>query len=194
MSKLIVEPTTLAQWHGLLKDAEAYCDTQLDEDMESYLAFTLMRYTENTELASRAIALDYLLSAEMHGQARQKQLREVGDHCLILAGLFPKRAEHRMVRVSYYVNLGRSSYNHLGHQFKNATAALYQRLAEHFVPMMDILHTIRRFAGTPAMQPLQAFELWSDTGSRAAYQQLINEHNGLPLAENQITGKKNLRH
>jgi len=177
---LILEPTATAQWHHLLRQAEDKYGHHLDETMESYLVFALMRFMQDQSLASTAIALDYLGTKELSASLRDAQLRDIGDQCLILTGLFPKRAERRLVRVGYYVDIGRSAYSHLSSTIQHAGAELYEQLAEAFVLLMDILQTIREFT-EPALNPLQAQELWSDTGSRVAFNQLAVD--GFPLHE-----------
>lgn len=171
MSDLLLEPTASAQWQHLLKKAEQQCGCSLDDELESYLVFTLIRFTENPELASRALAPDFLRSAHLARPLREQQLRDVGDQCLLLAGLFPQRAERRLVRISYYVDMGRTAYDHLSQLLNQAIADLYRQLAQHFVLLRDVLHNIRR---EPQLQPLQALELWQDTGSRHA-RELFNQ-------------------
>jgi hypothetical protein len=111
---------------------------------------------------------------------RLNQLRDVGDQCLLLSGLFPKRAEKQLVKVSYYVNLGRSAYHHLSDGVHQASADLYRQLAETFVMLMDLLQTIREF-NSPVLQPIQTHELWCDTGSQRAFNQLSGH--SLPIHE-----------
>lgn len=183
---LILENTEIAQWHNLIRQAETEYGCQLDESMESYLAFTLMRFMKDQDLATQALALDYLQSHGLPRSMRLEQLRDVGDQCLLLSGLFPKRAEKRLVRVSYYVNLGRSAYHHLSEGMQQATAELYRQLAEAFVMLMDVLQVIRQF-NTPVLDPIQTLEQWSDTGSKRAYYNLSGD--ALPLHESLINSK-----
>jgi hypothetical protein len=183
---LILEKTEVAQWHSLIKEAEEQCGCNLDEAMESYLVFTLMRFMKDQDLASQAMALEYLRTHGLPKAMRIEQLRDIGDQCLLLSGLYPERAEKRLVRVSYYVNMGRSAYHHISDNVQKSVAELYRQLAEAFVTLMDLLHTIREFS-TPALQPIQCFELWSDTGSPRAYDQLTKD--ALPLHESLIDTK-----
>jgi len=169
--ELILEASNLAQWHRLVREAEKKSGCHLDEVMESYLVFTLMRFMKDQNLCSHAMAPGYLNLHNLPDAVRAEQLRNIGDQCLLLSGLFPKRAEKRMVRVSYYVDMGRSAYHHLSTNAQQATANLYKQLAEAFVLLMDLLQTIRRF-NSPALQPIQSYELWSDTGSAALFEQL----------------------
>lgn len=177
---LILEQTEVAQWHSLVKEAEQQCSCQLDESMESYLIFTLMRFMKDQNLASQAMAVEYLRSNGLPKSMRVEQLRDIGDQCLLLSGLYPQRAEKRLVRVSYYVNMGRSAYHHISDSVQKSVAELYRQLAEAFITLMDLLQAIRDF-NAPALQPIQSLELWSDTGSRAAYQRLSAQ--AVPLHE-----------
>lgn len=183
MTSLILENTEVAQWHSLIRDAEEQCSCHLDESMESYLVFTLMRFMKDQDLATQAVALNYLRSHGLPKSLRIEQLRDIGDQCLLLSGLYPERAEKRLVRVSYYVNMGRSAYHHLSDSVQQAVAELYRELAEAFVTLMDLLQTIRDFS-SPVLQPIQNLELWSDTGSSAAFRRLAES--ALPMHESLI--------
>jgi hypothetical protein len=180
---LILEQTEVAQWHSLIKEAEEQCSCHLDESMESYLIFTLMRFMKDQNLATQAMAVEYLRSHGLPKSMRVEQLRDIGDQCLLLSGLYPQRAEKRLVRVSYYVNLGRSAYHNISDNVQKSVAELYRQLAEAFVTLMDLLQTIREFS-SPALQPIQNLELWSDTGSRGAYGRLSD--GTVPLHESLI--------
>ena len=183
---LILEASTLAQWHALVREAEKESGCHLDEVMESYLVFTLMRFMKDQNLCTNAMAPDYLNLHNLSDSVRTEQLRNIGDQCLLLSGLFPKRAEKRLVRVSYYVDMGRSAYSHLSYTAQHATASLYKQLSEAFVLLMDLLQTIRRFS-SPVLQPIQSYELWSDTGSLVLHNQLAA--GSIPVHESMINFK-----
>ena len=181
MSQLILEPTSQAQWQTLIHEAQAACDRNLDETLESYLVFLLMRFADKPECTARIMAEDFLHSQQLQGAHREECLREVGDHCLLFSGLFPRIAERRLVRVSYFVNIGRSSYRQLSDVVGRQRAALYGQLSEAFIVLMDILHTMRELGGQSLLTPIQAMELWQETGSRRCLQQLGGGHNALPV-------------
>ena len=169
MPELVIHTSATAEWLSLVNEAESAADLRLDEEMQSYLVFLLMRFTEKPELATSILAVEYLQSMQTLGRVGQDQLRNVGDKCLLYSGLFPKRAERRRVKISYFVDLGRSAYQQLSEQMEHGAATLYNRLADTFVSLMDILQMMRAL-GSPANQldPLQAFELWQETGSQSA--------------------------
>ncbi len=181
MSKqLILDSSELSQWHRLVQEAEQDYGCQLDETIQSYLVFTLMRFAKNNQLNSKALALDYLTSHHLPNNLLHEQLRKIGDQCLLVSGLYPQSAEKRLVGVGYYVNLGRSAYHHISTVTQKGIAELYQQLAESFVLLMDLLQTIRQYSA-PALQPIAAMELWHQTGSRAAYKQISDS--GMPVHE-----------
>jgi len=187
MSRLILEPTSQAQWQTLVHEAQTACHRNLDETLESYLVFLLMRFADKPECTARIMAEDYLKSQHYQGAHREEHLREVGDHCLLFSGLFPRLAERRLVRISYFVNIGRSSYRQLSDVVGRQRAALYEHLSEAFIVLMDILHAMRELGGESLLTPIQAMELWQETGSRRCLQQLSDGRAVLPVSGNDET-------
>jgi hypothetical protein len=174
MSVIVTQPTSTALWHQLVTEAERHTQRHLAPETESYLVFMLMRFLGRPEIASSVVAMDYLEGLLLQGHSRDDKLRDVGDTCLLYSGMFPMRAKRRRVKVSYFVDLGRSAYLQLSDTLAISTAELFQQLSDDFIPMMDILHTIRELGNSTAIpDPLQAMELWNDTGSQAAYRSLL---------------------
>ncbi len=182
MKKIVVRASAMEEWVTLVNEAEAAAEHPLDDDMESYLVFLLIRFTDKPELASGVLALDYLRGMQLSGQMAQDQLRDVGDKCLLYSGLFPERATRRRVQASYFVDLGRGAYDQLGQRLKNSSATLYQRLATTFVSLMDVLHAMRELGQPSRLDALHAYELWRDTGSAQALKTLRRRTRATPLA------------
>ena len=181
MRRILDQPGNISQWQALVAEAEALSGVQLGEELESYLVFTLMRYLRRPEMAQRILALDFLEAFQRSHPQRNEALRDVGDQCLLFSGLFPRRAERRRVRVSYYVKLGRSAYQTLADSLSK-TADLFALLAEEFIAAMDTLQAIRVLGQqTTGLLPAQAFELWQDTASRQAYAELVRQTGGQPV-------------
>jgi hypothetical protein len=172
MAQLILEPTPQAQWQALVHEAQTACHHQLDETLESYLVFLLMRFADKPQCTTRIMAEEYLGSQLFQGEQRAERLRDVGDHCLLFSGLFPQLAERRLVRISYYVTLGRSSYQQLSAVLDRGWSSVYHHLSEAFIVLMDILHAMRELGGDSVLTPIQALDLWQDTGSRRCYRQV----------------------
>jgi hypothetical protein len=182
MAKLFVDRQATAQWHDLVKEAEAFNGVPLDEELESYLVFLLMRYTGKPDLAAKVMALDYLNGSQAMGSERRDKMRDVGDQCLLYSGLFPKRAEKRRVRVGYYVDLGRSAYQNVAEATQAAMAEMFSHLAESFVSLMDTLQAMRSMHNQESqLDPIHAFELWQDTGSQRARTVLAQSSAATPL-------------
>jgi hypothetical protein len=46
--------------------------------------------------------------------------------------------------------------------------------------LMDILHTMRELGGENVLTPIQAMDLWADTGSHRCFQQMCSDGAALP--------------
>lgn len=171
--KLVLGPTSTAQWQKLILEAEQACSVSLNEDTESYLVFLLMRFVEKPEMASSVLGLEFLQGAQDLSRARAEKLRDVGDKCLLYSGLFPGRAERRRVNISYFVKLGQAAYSTLS-DYSHPLAALYYELCCKFVMMMEVLQTTRELSedARTALTALQAYSLWEEVGSQHALENL----------------------
>lgn len=179
--KLTTDPSSEAQWHLLLSQAEALTGHVLDRDTEDYLVQSLIRVATRPELLSGLLALDRL-TQQPDGRARAAYLRDIGEQCLLFAGLFPQLAAQRMVRLSYFVSLGRTAYQQLQELLPDDTGMLYTRLAADFVPLIELLHTMRELGEEGAsLTPLYAFELWDDTGSDRALRYIRSVTSAIPV-------------
>lgn len=187
MEPLILKPTPTDQWHSLVNDAERELSITLSEELESYLVFLLMRFAKEPAILQSVLAVDFLRNLEYkheHDSLRDNNLRDVGDKCLLLTGLFPGRARGRRVRISYYVKLGQMAYNTVSELNPNlGNQDIYCHLCQHFVGLMDVLQAMRELHGDgkephphkESIDLLQAEELWSDTKSQHALK-ILREH------------------
>src|SRR3990167_5880445 len=163
---ILTHSTSTALWHSIVHDAEKSCAIALKEDIESYLVFLLMRYTTKPEFIKHVIALDFLENIQHTQKQHGLVLQEVGDTCLLFTGLYPKIAEKRLVKLSYFVNLGQAAYVRISKKSND----LYYSLGKQFVCLMDVLQSIRQYSKEyPDLLPLQAYEQWNDTGSQRAF-------------------------
>lgn len=171
----------MAQWLQLVRDAAHSTGRNLDDDLESYLVFLLMRFASEPAAVHDALGRRYLEAHAQPGSGRLEALREVGDRCLLLCGLYPEQARRRLVRVSYFVHIGRSCYGQLAERLKAGESALFAQLSGAYVNLMDLLQALRASGeGRPCLDPICAFELWSDTGSRYAYE-VLSAGGGVPF-------------
>jgi hypothetical protein len=130
-------------WQALVREAAGRTGRPLDESRESYLVFVLLRYQGDAWLLSHAQGLDWLHALDQVGSARTDALRDVGDRCLLVAGLFPGLAERRRVSVDYFIDIGRSAYLGVAGASRQAYAALYEQLARSYRELVGTLGAMR---------------------------------------------------
>lgn len=171
---LLTNENTHLLWQDTLRLAENRCSISLGHELEAYLISLLMRYTSNALLAKRVLAISFLEAQQQQVHHRAVSLQAVGDECLLYAGLFPQAANKRQVKISYYVDLGRSAYISISHNAND----LFETLAMDFVVLMDVLQSIGH---SSTLMPLEAYELWHDVGSQRAYQILQSYTKGSPI-------------
>lgn len=140
MEKLILHPTETSQWHALLNEAQANSQCFLDEPVESYLVFLLMRFSQSPHIANSVLALDFMKSTQHHGKVKRELLQDVGDKSLLFSGLYPGLAEKRQVSVDYFVDVGTSAYNSVAQM---DACELFANLAKNFGAMQLVLATIQ---------------------------------------------------
>lgn len=176
--QILHNSTSTALWHDIIHEAETQCDIKLKEELESYLVFLMIRYTSKSDIISKIVAADFLLGMGYQRTQRQQALQEVGDNCLIYSGLFPKMAEKRLVHISYFVKIGQSSYANISRN----RGDLYEKLANQFVSLMDVLQALRQYSSKyPDLLPLEAYELWSETGSQRSFNMLKKYTSSIPI-------------
>lgn len=157
---LLTNDNSLMLWQDTIKQAVGRCDIELQRDLEAYLIQLLIRYTNQPDIAKQVFAVRFLEGRQLF---QSHNMRAIGDQCLLLTGLFPRLAEKRLVKVSYFVHIGQEAYISLS----GTTNDLFDLLAHQFVILMDVLQSIRPHHD---LMPLEAYELWQDTGSLRAYQ------------------------
>lgn len=158
----------------MIKFAEDRCSVMLKEEIETYLVLLLNRYTNKPEMVKQILATTFLEALNRKDKERELSLQYVGDQCLLFAGLFPRRAEKRHVKVGYFVDLGRTAY----HSISTKTNDIYSSLAMQFVVLMDVLQSIRQY---PDLLPLEAYQQWDELGSQRALKILKEYSKAIPL-------------
>lgn len=142
-----LEPTEHAQWLALVAEAQTMSGYDFPDPLENYLVLTLDYFTrEHHRLTSSVIAVDLLEGVQLSGSAKSTLLRNVGDQCLLLAGLFPERALRKNVSLDYFINMGKQAYTLLAevNSAPHIDQELFSELSHNFVGLMDVLHTIRQ--------------------------------------------------
>lgn len=169
---LLTNDNALILWQDTVKHAEEICAVSLQQELESYLVSLLVHYSRKPEVAKQVFAATFLEAMHAHDN---HSLQQMGDQCLLFAGLFPRAAEKKLVKISYFVDLGRSAYTSIS----TKTNDLFGSLAFQFVVLMDVLQSIRP---QPNLLPLEAYEQWNEVGSQRALKILreYTKNNCLP--------------
>jgi hypothetical protein len=151
---LLLQGAQAELWQGLIREGAARSHVQLDEHEESYLGFVLIRHLRDAQFGARTMALDWLNACEEDGQVRADALRDVGDRCLLIVGLFPHLAEHRRVSPDYFVALGRDAYAGVADCTRAGYAALFAHLARAFRRLVAVLGHVRDDGGERTLERL----------------------------------------
>ncbi|WP_133499323.1 hypothetical protein [Cognatilysobacter terrigena] len=130
-------------WQALVHEAGERAGCALDESRESYLVFVLLRHQGDNHLLARTQALEWLHAQSLAGRAREESLRDVGDRCLLIAGLYPALAERRRVNVRYFIDMGRSAYQGVAEAGRSAYATLFAQLADTYGELVCTLRAVR---------------------------------------------------
>jgi hypothetical protein len=171
---LFTNTNPIVLWQEVVRQAQGRCEIKLSEDLEYYLISLLTRYMDRPEVAQQVFATSFLEAMQQQQRQRLESLRDVGDQCLLFTGLFPQAAKRKQVKLSYFVDLGRSAYSNISASAHD----LYWLLAYQFVAMMDVLQSIKKESD---LLPLDAYDQWDELGSKHAWQFLQTYSKGLPL-------------
>ncbi len=173
----IVTNTTSLPWYDLINQASAKCSIKLTDDLESYLVLLLVKFMQDPSVLSGAMAIDFLNSQNMYGQNRSNALRNVGDKCLLLTGLFPAYSRRKRVKLSYYIAMGQSAYRALADNYNNINRKLFIQLVDQFVDLVDVLQATRK-VDQNNVDLLLAAELCNETNSEYSKMILTTYTNG----------------
>lgn len=136
----------LSNWQSLVDEAIQQAGYRCDDSVQHYLVLTLDHFTKNNHLSSAVIALDFLLALNSVGRLGGGKMREVGDECLLLAGLFPERIARKHVSLEYFIGMGQQAYLILTtNAFKWVyDGELFSKLSKEFPNLIEVLQTMRK--------------------------------------------------
>ncbi|CAD2253414.1 hypothetical protein QSH46_008800 [Xanthomonas arboricola pv. juglandis] len=129
-------------WQALVREAGQRIAQPLDESREHYLVFVLLRLQRDAQLFSRTQALAWLHAQDQIGSLRADALRDIGDQCLLIAGLFPGIAQRRRLSVDYFIELGRGAYFEVA-DTRYSDAGLFAQLAATYRELVRTLAALR---------------------------------------------------
>lgn len=178
---MISNPSSEIEWRALLSRAEVLTGCALGEHLETYLLRLLVRVATSPHRLEGLLALDGL-TEQPEGKSRIEHLQDIGDQCLLYAGLFPETAEQRGVRLGYFVSLGRTAYQQLHELVPDDQCWLYGHLCAVFPSVIELLHAMSELSDDcGGLTPLHAFDLWSNTGSPRALRYILACTDGIPV-------------
>lgn len=145
------EPRIATLFLNVVKAGEKEVSLELGEELEGYLVFTLVRNMRRNDLFSMTIGAELIHATTIYkGKKKEDALNKVGDTSLVLAGFFPERARSLHVSSSYFCDVGGTAFASLAESLESrkcfALAKLYQRVAEKFPALADVLKAARKDA------------------------------------------------
>jgi hypothetical protein len=181
MQEIGIHLAEMAGWRALLTKAQFVAKLELHTVLEEYLVGMLFRTVGTPSPGQGSKTMECLHNVADQTSNDAKDLRTIGDHCLLFAGLFPEQAAGKNLPIAYFVEVGQAAYREFGQVVEDP---MFWMLAEHFVDTMDVLQTLREVENENiCIDPLDAYQLWHDTGSAHAWQILQRFTSALPGCE-----------
>lgn len=169
-----------AGWRALLTHAQHAADVVLPIEVEEHIVGLLYRYI-GEELSTAELENGMLNRFDRIANADTRRSDVVGDQCLLYAGLIPEHVIRKGMPVSYFVQLGQSSYAECGQ--RASEGLVYAALSREFVHAMDTLQTLRALqSGESSIDGFNAFHLWHDLGSQHSWRVLRSMSAALPAS------------
>jgi len=173
----------VAGWRALLTTAQHSVGSYLPAIVDDYVIRLLYQAVGQPAESLDAGAAAYVQRTLIKCQ-QVPNLATVGDQSLLFAGLFPEHAIREGIPLAYFVQLGINAYGEYAATAQDQTSrTIYSAMADCFITVLDALHTVRALAQKePVIDPLNAYQLWQQTGSAHAWQVLRRLTRSLPGA------------
>ncbi len=148
ISKFEPRPSALSEWHHIIQLAQQHAGYELDEGLEHYLMLTLDSFTTKTELGSSIIAIDFMQYQNVESSFDLHCLRNTGDQCLILSGLFAENIKKRNSSTNYIIKIGRNCYEIIANltRYKIFDRELFAKLRDNIIAIIKTLQQMRNLA------------------------------------------------
>ena len=135
-------------FHEVVTDALEAVDLDVSEPASWYLVGLLGEFTK-TRLTDEPLGMKLAQPGEDPSE-RMRNLKQVGDTSLYVAGFFSESLTRSLVDVDYYVGIGQSAYSQLARSLGGAARAprsiteVYEELAAKFPRFVDVLAAVRK--------------------------------------------------
>ncbi len=169
-----IQLAEMAGWRALLTEAQHVARVYLAPAIEDYLLRLLYQAVGQRGSGIEDEAQTFVERLAQRRQNAVHQLLAVGDESLLYAGLFPEQVIRKGIPITYFVQVGVNAYREFaGTQSGSSAGITYATLANQFVDLLDVLHTLRELQqDTPCIDPMNAYQLWREVGSAHAWQVL----------------------
>ena len=132
------------QWYQLVRDAQNNIGARLERSIEHYIILTLQRSTLKKHYISSIIGSEYYSTLVCPSQSIS-ELRDIGDHCLLIAGLFPDFIKKKNVSKQYIISIGKSAYLDVSTNHSSEyDETLFFNLSYNFHTLTKLLNAMRR--------------------------------------------------
>ena len=131
-------------FHEVVTDALTAIDLDASEPASWYLVGLLGDFTK-ARLTDEPLGLKLAQQVDDPGQ-RVRNLKQVGDTSLYVAGFFAESLNRSLVAADYYVSLGQNAYTQLARSMAAAKSLteVYEELADNFPRFVDVLMEVRK--------------------------------------------------
>ena len=160
-------------FHEVVSEALSAKQLSASEPAGWYLVNLLGELT-TIRLSDEPLGIKLATASEAPAE-RVRQLKEVGDTALVLAGFFAESLGRSLVDVGYYVSLGKSAYSQLARQLESSGSRsglgkgnrsipeVYGELADNFPSFVAVLGEVKKRVDFGHGDVLQLYEVWLRT-------------------------------
>lgn len=156
-------------FHEVVTEALSAVEVDASEPAGWYLVNLLGEFTK-TRLTDEPLGLKLAQPVESAAE-RVRNLKEVGDTSLYVAGYFAESLTRSLVDVDYYVGLGQNAYAQLARHMSGAhgksISDVYAELADNFPRFVDVLGEVRKRVAIAELSGIsdigRLYEIWLRT-------------------------------
>jgi hypothetical protein len=176
----------------LIDEFEKKLKLTLSEYSKLYLMKLLEQLAQGNDCLHTAViedkSLAEILMEALHKNIFEKirNLKVLGDLCLLFGGLYPEYMTKRLVDIDYFINIGKNSYNLISDTYRNYSSKyelymLYNKLTEEFLKLINILTEISDELNFLDRDNLyKTFKRWEKTGIKK-YSEVLKNNNIIPI-------------
>ena len=150
-------------FHEVVTDALSAVDIEASQSASWYLVGLLGDFTR-ARLTDEPLGIKLAQPGDDPGE-RVRNLKQVGDTSLYVAGFFAESLNRSLVDVDYYVGLGQNAYAMLARQLSGSRSIteVYAELADKFPRFVDVLAQVRRRVDFATPDVGKLYEIWLRT-------------------------------